>query len=55
MAVKKFEKSLNCAQNRYTRVFDVADRDFDIRVLTFKMADSIWRFKSQKSLGFSRN
>ena len=43
-------KLIDCAQNWYTEVFEVADQDFDIRLPKFKMADAIWRLKIGKQL-----
>ena len=38
----KFEKRLNYDQIWYTGVSEVADQDFVIGLLKFKMADIIW-------------
>ena len=43
MADMKFWKLYDFRKSRYSTVFDVADYEFDIGFLEFKMADPIWR------------
>ena len=42
------KKSLNCVQNWYTEVFEVADQDFAIELSKLSMKDAIWRLKIRK-------
>ena len=50
--MKKLEQSSNYAQNWYTRVFEVADDNFAIRLSKFKMADTIRLLKIRRKLRF---
>ena len=49
------DTSLTCVQYLYTEVFEVADHDLDIRLLTFKAADAIRHLKILRSSSFFRN
>ena len=38
-----FWKANDCHITLYSKVFEIADYEFDIRFSEFKMADPIWR------------